>query len=384
MRIVFWGTYDTGKPRVRILLRGLKESGVDVIECHKTVWKDIEDKSQLKNPFKKAFIFLKWIFSYPSLIFQYLSAPSHDLVFIGYIGHLDVIIIKFFAWLRGAPVVWDAFLSIYNTVVEDRKIVAKNSIAAKLLWLFESTACKFANYVLLDTQAHANYFKRTFSLPEEKINSVLVGAEPEFFQHNQESNQLYKGKKAPIILFYGQFIPLHGIDTIIKAAKAAQNEHIEWVIIGRGQESERIKALIGPDPMPNLKWIPWVKYDELSQWIRKASVCLGIFGNTEKANMVIPNKIFQILMCGKPVITRDSTAIRELLKPGQPGVWLVPPADPDSLLKAVREAVESVADVEYHSKIQNRIIPIAIGDETRQLLKHDVIDPALKNFDHAA
>ena len=35
-------------------------------------------------------------------------------------GHLDIIIIRLFARLRGAPVIWDAFLSLYDTVVHDR------------------------------------------------------------------------------------------------------------------------------------------------------------------------------------------------------------------------------------------------------------------------
>ena len=38
MRLVVWGTYDTGKPRVRILLRGLRECGAEVVECHADLW----------------------------------------------------------------------------------------------------------------------------------------------------------------------------------------------------------------------------------------------------------------------------------------------------------------------------------------------------------
>ena len=44
LRVVAWGTYDLGKPRDRILLRGLRENDVEVLECHSDVWQGIEDK----------------------------------------------------------------------------------------------------------------------------------------------------------------------------------------------------------------------------------------------------------------------------------------------------------------------------------------------------
>jgi len=49
MRVVYWGTYDTGKPRNRIMISGLRENGVEVIECHAEVWMGIEDKSQVSG-----------------------------------------------------------------------------------------------------------------------------------------------------------------------------------------------------------------------------------------------------------------------------------------------------------------------------------------------
>jgi len=43
MRVVCWGTYDLGSARNRILLRGLREAGVELVEIHKDVWRGVED-----------------------------------------------------------------------------------------------------------------------------------------------------------------------------------------------------------------------------------------------------------------------------------------------------------------------------------------------------
>lgn len=358
LRMVMWGTFDLGKPRVRILERGLRENGVDVIRCHSEVWKDIEDKSQIKGPIHKAAIIFRWLLAYPSLIYRYLRLPKHDAVIVSYLGHLDVLVLWPFAKLRGVPIIWDAFLSLYNTIVEDRRLLSARNPLAKLIWAWEWLACRAADRVVLDTGAHADYFAQTFNVPESKMAAVFVGAEPDVFPSLDESSVT---DSAPIVLFYGQFIPLHGIDTIIHAARIARNEPIDWVIIGSGQEQGRIRALLDADPLPRLEWIPWMKYAELSSWLSRAKVCLGIFGDTDKAARVIPNKVFQILMSGKPLITRDSPAIRELIEPGHPGVLLVPAANPHALVEAVRTAIQMPSHTGLYNSLREHISPHGVG-----------------------
>ena len=124
----------------------------------------------------------------------------------------------------------------------------------------------------------------------------------------------------------------------------------------------RISARSGSSA--NVEWIEWVDYKELRDHIARADICLGIFGDTDKAARVIPNKVFQILSAGAPLITRDSPAIRELLSPDMPGVYLVPPGDPEALLEAVRRISETRSDLPerpLHREVAGRIVPLAIG-----------------------
>jgi hypothetical protein len=45
-RLHFWGTYDLGKPRTRMLLEGLRPTGVEVTEIHADVWSAHPDKAR--------------------------------------------------------------------------------------------------------------------------------------------------------------------------------------------------------------------------------------------------------------------------------------------------------------------------------------------------
>ncbi len=362
MHCVLWGTYDEGKPRVRILRRGLLENGVVLRECHTAVWTGIEDKSQVHTLWARLGLLLRWVGAYPGLLWRYLRLPAHDVVLVSYLGHLDILVLWPFAKLRRVPIVWDAFLSLYNTVVEDRKLIGRRHPLALFLYSWEWLACRAADLVVLDTAAHAAYFQKQFHLAPGKATHAFVGAEPEAFP------QLLRKSRVPgtpvTVLFYGQFIPLHGLETIVSAARLLKDAAVEWILIGQGQETDKIDAMLAEAPLPKVQKISWVAYAELQAWLDKADLCLGIFGVSEKASMVIPNKVFQILLSGKPVLTRDSPAIRELGLTDTAGLSLIPAGDAQGLADAVLRFAQTsdvgTDDASYGSWLE-RITPRAIG-----------------------
>lgn len=332
-RVVLWGTFDLGKPRVRMMRKALYD-GCDIIEIAGDVWADTRDKSQLsriKIFLKMVRTFLKW----PALIYRYWRAPEHSAVVVGYFGLFDVLAIAIPAKLRGVPVVWDAFLSIYDTVVDDRAMVSKRSMLARSLHMLEGLACRAADVVVLDTRAHANYFEKEYRLPLARTASVMVGCEDAFGALVAQGTG--RSGTKPVVLFYGQFIPLHGIDTIIDAVCLPGAERFDWRIIGTGQEAGPVAARIDEKQPQSLQWTEWVAYEELASEISRADICLGVFGTSAKAGRVIPNKVFQILASGKPLVTREGLGMRELLPDGDPAVTLVPAGDAQALLDAVEE-----------------------------------------------
>ena len=363
--VLFWGTYDKGKPRNRILLKGLLENGVHVSECHVSVWENVEDKSQIRGIGRKAHFIIKLIAAYPVLVYRFFLIPRPDVVVVGYLGHLDVLVLWLFAKIRRVPIVWDAFLSLYDTIVCDRKLLSKRNPMSMLVYCWEWLACRAANRVVLDTRAHADYFSQQFKMPGDKIDVAFVGAEPENFPVSPVKNKNLKDHNNFIVLFYGQFIPLHGIETIIRAARLLAETPIKFVIVGDGQEAKKISDLLKEYPLDNLSWIKWIQYPQLQLKIQQADICLGIFGKTEKASRVIPNKVFQILLSGKPLITRDSPAIRELLNTDMAGIYLVPAASPDALAAAIQMARKAMQerpnDNCLHTEIRESIVPRAIG-----------------------
>lgn len=358
-RVVFWGTYDLGKPRVRLLLAGARAVKMEVFECHAAVWSGVNDKSRLGGVGARWRRLLAWFRAYPALIWRYLHLPPHDVVVVCYLGQLDVLVLWPFARLRGVPMVWDAFLSLYDTVVNDRSLVSQRSPVALGLYAWEWLACRAADKIFLDSATHARYFEDLFRLPAGSVARVFVGAETAVFAPSRQRVPKQPSRRPFTALFYGQFIPLHGIETIVEAARQteAAGAAVHWIIVGRGQEETRIESLIQRQGVRSIERVPWVPYDRLVDWIRAADACLGIFGTSEKAGRVIPNKVYQILAAQRPLITADTPAIRELLEPG-PTIRLVPSGDADALAVAVLAHKETLRHGSLSESIAASCMPV--------------------------
>jgi glycosyltransferase involved in cell wall biosynthesis len=83
-------------------------------------------------------------------------------------------------------------------------------------------------------------------------------------------------------------------------------------LIGTGFEFEKMKQIAKDNRLDNVKFLGWMDADQLPSEIAGFDVCLGIFGDTIKAQLVIPNKIFHYAAMAKPIITMDTPAIKEL------------------------------------------------------------------------
>ena len=369
MRVVMLGTYDLGKPRTRLLREALRHIDPDLRELHFSVWHGVEDKSVMSGLGAKLGVAMRLLLAYPVLAVRYLFAGKHDLVVIGYLGLFDMLLLAPLAKLRGKPVVWDAFLSIYDTYARDRGMDAEDGWKSRLLRWMERQACHIADRVVLDTHAHAALLGELHRVPEAKLDAVLVGAESSVF--DRVASKTAPHGDAVKVLFYGQFIPLHGIDTIIASAIQPRGRQFHWTIVGEGQEAARIDRQLAEHDLHHVSRIAWVNYEELADLMEQADICLGIFGTSDKAARVIPNKVFQALSAGKPLITRDSAAMRELVAADYPGLYLVAPDDPVALLDALDRFTEPRSRLPHplHEDVRRRFAWPALVEQWHSVLE---------------
>ena len=315
MRVCAFGSFDRSFDRSWILLDALEQSGADITYCHFDLWAGRRHKTNL-FPWRWLLLAFSYLAGAISISRRCLQGPPCDVLYVGYMGHADLL----FAWLvtrrRRSTLVFDPCISLYNTLVEDRQLVKAGGVVAKMIRYLDVIPCRLADVVLSDTRCHGAYFEHALGVAPEKVHRVFVGAGESW----QRADWSPPADGPFRVLFYAKFSPLHGVAAILEAADRLKSEPVHFTIVGGGQLEDAVRQAVERSASPRIEWIPWLERDALIDRLRMCHVSLGIFGNTTKAAMVIPNKVFQALAMGVPVITRDSPAIREILEAGTSAV----------------------------------------------------------------
>jgi glycosyltransferase involved in cell wall biosynthesis len=293
------------------VIAALRRAGVEVDELHEPVWEG-EREAWRAGPRAAA----RLAHAQLRLLRRRPKRP-YDAVVVGYPGHADLWAARRAA--RGTPVVFNPLVSLSDTFVADRRRFRPGSAAARALGALDRRALRAADVVVADTAAQAQFLRELAGL--DRVEVAFVGAEERLFSPAATA-------RGPHALFVGKLIPLHGIETILAAARLAPEVSVR--IVGSGQ----LDRLLDDLP-PNVEWIPWLAYEQLPDEYRSASFALGVFGDTEKAARVIPNKAYQALATATPLVTADTPAARELLVDGESAL-LVPRGDAGALAAALR------------------------------------------------
>lgn len=289
MKICYFGIYDPEYPRNKELIKGLKENGVELIECR------VDPKEKNK---------------YWKLFGKRGEIRNCDLTIVGFPGHTVMPLAKL---ICKKPIIFDAFLSLYDSMVFDRKVCSPRSFKALKYRFLDWLSCLLADKILLDTQEHINYFVKTFGIRQDKFLRVFLSCDDAVFYPREGDGK----SDGFLVHFHGKYLPAQGVEYIIEAAKLLEKEEIRFHLIGRGQKYKEAVALSQKLALKNISFTGFVPKEEIIKFIAQADVCLGIFGKSPKAGRAIANKVYEIIAMKKPLITADTLAVRELFVNGE-------------------------------------------------------------------
>ena len=286
MKVCYFSTYYfKDYVRSNVLIEGLKENGVEVIKC-------VESG---KNPLR----YLRALMRFKKI------EKDADVIIVGFLGHE---ILPFVRLLTKKPLVFDAFISIYESLCFDMKIIRPDSFLGKIVFWFEKKCIEWPQKILLDTNEQIKYFTSTFGTDGKKFHRLFVGADKIFFPQNKNNSGKF------LVLWYGSYIPLHGVEYIVRAAlKLKDYPNIRFKLIGDGRTFEAAKKISESNRLENIEFAKRVEYELLPQEIANCNVFLGgHFGTSHKSKSVISGKTFQAMAMKAPLIVGNNPATKEL------------------------------------------------------------------------
>jgi len=354
------------------MIEGLRRAGVDVVECQVPLWTGIEDRVQAALGGWAQPGFLRRVAStYRRLLQAIRHAGDFDVLMLGYPGQIDVFLARVLAWRRHTPLVLDVFMSIY-LIATERGLVARRPLTGKLIGWLENAACRLPDHLILDTAEYVEWFGQTYGLAAERFGLVPTGADDRVYRPVEPPQPSVDGLFR--VLYYGSFIPLHGVEQIVRAAAAlCDHADIVFELIGEGPEKEKAVALAGQLGLTNVRFTGWVEKESLPARAAGADVCLGVFGTSEQSTRTIQNKIYEGMAMHKPVITGDSATVSQALVHGR-HAYLIPRGEPQALASAILTlkndpVLRSRLAAEGYDLFQTHFTPAVLGCQTRAILE---------------
>ena len=332
-KVLWWGRFDPGYSRNRVYISLFKKLGWEVDFFFVKVWPRFGDVEA----------FLRGL--------QFRAKP--DLVWVPVARQRDVLAACRWAHRRGIPVIFDPMISAWDKkVLEQLKWKAEEPRAKKLL-AREKKMMAAPDIVCWDTSCHVDFCAKYLDVPRERLRVLLTGTDESVFKpqslvpgaeclvpgaelaHEKISHQAPDTEhQEPFkVLYHGAYLPLHGTEYIVEAARMTQKEGIQWDFLGWGAYKAATEAKAAG--IKNITFLEKVPYVEVPKVIASHDVVLGVFGTTAKAARVIGNKVYECMACCRPTINEFCTGYPPEAKDCK-AIKFVPPGDAKAIADAVR------------------------------------------------
>ena len=313
-KVLFWGRFDPGYSRNRVYAALFRELGWEV-----------------------EYFLVKWFPKFGDVeaaVRGLGRRPLPDLVWVPVCRQRDILAACRWAHKRGIKVLFDPMISAWDKkVLEQRKWKADEPRAKRLL-ARETKMMHAPDMVTWDTSCHLDFCERTFNVPREKMRVLLTGTDETVFKPQPaDSEHQTSNSKSFKVLYHGAYLPLHGTEYIVEAARMTQDEGIQWDFLGWGAYKAETEAKAAG--ISNIRFLDKVPYVEVPKVICAHDVVLGVFGTTEKASRVIGNKVYECMACARPTINEFCTGYPPEAK-SCPAIKFVPPGDAKAIADAVR------------------------------------------------
>ncbi len=310
-RVLFWGRFDHGYSKNRVNAAVFRELGWEV---------DYFD--------------VKWCcrFGDVEAFFRGLDRrPRPDLVFVPVCRQRDVAAACRWAHRRGIKVIFDPMISAWDKKVLEQKKWKAEEPRAKRLLKWEKRLMSMPDFITWDTSCHVDFAAEYLDVPREKMAPLFTGTDEKVFRTTDvkpPEDGVFR------VLYHGAYLPLHGTEVIVEAARMTQDLPIQWDFLGWGAYKASTEAKAAG--LKNVRFLDKVPYVAVPEVIASHDIVLGVFGTTAKAARVIGNKVYECMACARPTINEFCTGYPPEAKDCK-AIKFIPAGDPAALVKAVEE-----------------------------------------------
>lgn len=266
----------------------------------------------------------------------FIKAAFTDII---YVTPMNARFIKSAIWAAKVfdkKLVTEMYISQYDTLVKDRKLVKDGTKQAKQWMEKDILALTKSDYIIHTASHEVTYWEKILNITVDR-NKVYIA--PVCNVSKLVTSRKFMQDGILKICWWGTFIPLHGLDNILEAMKILQEHKLQFTCNLFGVDNDFFPKYLVKIEQYKLDNHVFLRKDlsfandSLPKYISdNCDLALGIFGNTDKAHNVVPNKLIEALSMEIPTLTMNSPALREFFNPED--LWVCEPS-PDSIAASI-------------------------------------------------
>lgn len=214
-------------------------------------------------------------------------------------------------------------------------VLANKPLIKASQWL-ERFLYKRANQLLVNSPGFVDHLNERGG---KDIALVPNGADPEMFDPDVDGTHFRQTHGLPdnfIAMYAGAHGMSNDLDVVLNAAHQLRDRtDISIALVGDGKEKPALLERAARLNLINVHFIPPVPKTEMGVALAAADACIAILKPIELYKTVFPNKVFDYMAVGRPVILAIDGVIRQVVDEAEAGIF-VSPGHADDLAQAIR------------------------------------------------
>ncbi|MFV0224101.1 glycosyltransferase family 4 protein [Empedobacter falsenii] len=165
------------------------------------------------------------------------------------------------------------------------------------------------------------------------------------------------------IVHFGSLGIANGAHTIIASAKLMKDvEDVEFLFVGGGATEKALQSEVNKHQLDNVKFLGRFPMKEVSEIVNFCDVSMVSFLDLPILYTNSPNKLFDSLSAGKPIIVNSAGWTKDMVEEHNCG-YFVNPNKPQELVDKIIHLKENLNIVEYMGK-NSRILAETVYDKS--------------------
>ena len=217
--------------------------------------------------------------------------------------------------------------------------ILKNPILIRASEWLEHFLYAHADLVIVNSPGFIQHVEKCGA---NRIELVPNGSDPEMFHpkdHGEDFRIRYQfGLKDKFVALYaGAHGMSNDLGVLLDAANILRDyENIEIILLGDGKEKPSLISRAEEMNLTNVHFLSPIPKIQMSKALASADACIAILKPVPLYGTVYPNKVFDYMAAGRPVVLAIDGVIREVIERAEAGIF-VAPGNADAVANAIKQ-----------------------------------------------